>query len=148
MKKRILLFTFFPWIISAQVGINTTSPTKPLDINGELRIRTLNQGTNTDNLLTADADGNVRAISRDELGGGTSGFNSTILGYDPQPVANRQQPPVPVPGGGTATESGCKKWATNSHTYCAYQLSQAITWFNAFNFAKQMGGYLVTMPSD
>lgn len=137
-----------PWAISAQVGINTTEPTKTLDINGELRIRTLNSGTDADNILSADADGNVRVISRDELGGGRSGFNSTILGYDPQPVANRQQPPGSVSGGGTATELGCKKWATNNHTYCAYQLSQAVTWFNAFNFAKQMGGYLVTMPSD
>ncbi|ASK32117.1 hypothetical protein CEY12_19325 [Chryseobacterium sp. T16E-39] len=135
--------------MSAQVGINTTQPTKTLDINGELRIRTLNQGADNDVILSADGNGNVRKISRDELnGGGSSGFNSTILGYDPKPVANRQQPPGPVPGGGTATEFGCKKWAVNNHTYCAYQISQSINWFNAFNFGKQMGGYLVTMPSD
>ena len=149
MKNKILLLTIFPMALSAQVGINTLQPTKSLDINGELRIRTLNPGAETDGILSADTDGNVRKISRDEFnGGGTSGFNSTILGYDPQPVANRQQPPGAVPGGGTATELGCKKWSGNNHTYCAYQISQSINWFNAFNFGKQMGGYLVTMPSD
>lgn len=139
----------FPLAISAQVGINTLTPTKTFDINGELRIRTLNQGGPNDAILSTDEDGNVRKISRDEFGGGSSsGFNSTILGYDPQPVANRQQPPGAVPGGGTASELGCKKWSVNNHTYCAYQISQSINWFNAFNFGKQMGGYLVTMPSD
>ncbi|MDC8106915.1 C-type lectin domain-containing protein [Chryseobacterium sp. PTM-20240506] len=149
MKKKLLFFMVLPMAISAQVGINTTQPTKTLDVNGELRVRTLNQGTENDVILSADAAGNVRKISRNELnGGGSSGFNSTILGYDPQPVSKRQIPPGPVPGGGTATELGCKKWTVNNHTYCAYQISQPITWFNAFNFGKQMGGYLVTMPSD
>jgi len=132
----------------SQVGIGTDRPTKELDINGEIRIRTLNQGAVNDVLLSADTNGNVRRITRDELNGGSSGFSSTILGYKPQPVANRPQPPGSVPGGGTATELGCKKWAVNNHTYCAYQLSQGVTWPNAFSFGKQMGGYLVTMSSN
>ena len=42
----------------AQVGINTTNPTKELDINGELRIRRLpTQTSNT--LIGADRDGNI-----------------------------------------------------------------------------------------
>ncbi|ASW74878.1 hypothetical protein IQ37_19720 [Chryseobacterium piperi] len=148
MTKKILLFMVLPLAISAQVGINTLEPTKTFDINGELRVRTLNQGEPTDEILSVDSDGNVRRISRDEFGGGTSGFNSTILGYDPQPSANRPQPPGAVPGGGTATELGCKQRPENNHIYCAYQLTQPINWFNAFDFAKQMGGYLVTMPGD
>jgi hypothetical protein len=133
----------------AQVGINTTSPTKPLDINGELRVRTLPIGLESDNILSTDTDGNIRKVSRADIGGGSSsGFSSTILGYVPQPVGARPQPPGPVPGGGTATEMGCKKWAENNHTYCAYQLSNSINWYNGFSFGKQMGGYLVTMTSD
>ena len=147
MKKTILLFTI-PCALNAQVGINTTAPTKSLDINGELRIRTLPIGVAADDILSTDTNGNVRKISRSDLGSGSSGFNSTILGYDPKPVATRPQPPGPVPGGGTAAELGCKKWSVNNHTYCAYQLTQGINWFNAFSFGKQMGGYLVTMPSD
>lgn len=52
----ILAFTIS--LVSAQVGINTTNPTKDLDINGELRIRNL--PSQTDNtLLTTDSDGNI-----------------------------------------------------------------------------------------
>jgi hypothetical protein len=40
------------------------------------------------------------------------------------------------------------KMGRNNHTYCAYQISQPINWFNAFSFGKQMGGYLVTMTND
>lgn len=42
----------------AQVGINTTSPTKDLDINGELRIRNLPTQTNNA-LIVADEEGNI-----------------------------------------------------------------------------------------
>ncbi|WES97495.1 C-type lectin domain-containing protein [Chryseobacterium arthrosphaerae] len=148
MKKSILAFIVLPYFISAQIGINTITPTKSLDNNGELRVRTLPQGATNDDILSADTNGNVRKISRNDLSTASSGFNNTILGYDPKPVATRPQPPGAVPGGGTATELGCKKWSVNNHTYCAYQLSQGINWFNAFSFGKQMGGYLVTMPSD
>lgn len=137
----------FPCIAYGQIGINISQPTKTLDINGELRIRTLNQGADTDNILSADIDGNIRKISRAELSGKSSGYSSTILGYEPQPADNRPQPPVD-PASGSATELGCKKWSGNNHIYCAYQLSQPVNWFNAFIFGKQMGGYLVTMPSD
>ncbi|MEF9477560.1 lectin-like protein [Chryseobacterium sp. 1B4] len=143
---------FFPtlWMQgqTGKVGINTLTPTKTLDINGELRVRTLNSGSDSDDILSADSEGNIRKIPKSDLGNPPSGFSNTILGYEPKPVAARPQPPVPLPGGGTATELGCKKWSGNHHTYCAYQLSQAINWFNAFIFGKLMGGYLVTMPSD
>ncbi|WP_139166265.1 hypothetical protein [Chryseobacterium soldanellicola] len=41
------------------VGINTPVPTKTLDINGDLRIRTLPAGTGADKLIVADASGNI-----------------------------------------------------------------------------------------
>ncbi|WP_312511720.1 C-type lectin domain-containing protein [Chryseobacterium culicis] len=149
MKSLISIFIILPCFAYAQVGINTNTPTKTLDINGELRTRSLPQGTAADDILSTDTNGNVRKIARTDLSSGSaSGFNNSILGYDPKPVATRPQPPGAVPGGGTATELGCKKWAGNNHTYCAYQLTQGINWFNAYSFGKQMGGYLVTMPND
>src|SRR5690606_3550902 len=46
----------------AQVGINTTNPTKDLDINGELRIRNL--PTQSENaILVADKDGNIGKLN-------------------------------------------------------------------------------------
>ena len=60
MKELFLpvILIFAMSLSSAQVGINTTNPTKDLDINGELRIRNL--PTQTENtLLAADSDGNI-----------------------------------------------------------------------------------------
>ncbi|MEE9362880.1 MAG: hypothetical protein V3U92_09820 [Cellulophaga sp.] len=42
------------------VGIGTSSPTEKLDINGKLRVRNIPTGTNTDRILTTDANGNIR----------------------------------------------------------------------------------------
>ncbi|GGE94865.1 Lectin C-type domain-containing protein [Chishuiella changwenlii] len=133
----------------SQIGINTNDPTKTLDINGELRVRTLPQGDDIDYVLVADASGNIKKVSRNSLENGESysgGFNSTILGYEPQPVANKVVPPT-APGGTTVTELGCKQYSGNGHHYCAYELSGGISWFNAFNFARNLGGYLVTLTS-
>lgn len=93
MKKSILAFIILPYFISAQIGINTITPTKSLDNNGELRVRTLPQGATNDDILSADTNGNLRKISRNDLSTASSGFNNTILGYDPKPVATRPQPP-------------------------------------------------------
>lgn len=52
MKKSILAFIILPYfIIAQQVGINTQTPTKSLDVNGELRIRTLPAGAGADDIL-------------------------------------------------------------------------------------------------
>lgn len=46
MKKLLLLILIFITSINyAQVGINTTSPTNDLDINGGVRVRELQEGT-------------------------------------------------------------------------------------------------------
>ncbi len=46
-----------------RVGINNSTPTKTLDVNGEVRIRTISAGNaSTDSLLVADATGVVKKI--------------------------------------------------------------------------------------
>ena len=42
-----------------RVGIGTTDPTKKLDVNGELRIRTVPDSVGNQSILTIDANGNV-----------------------------------------------------------------------------------------
>ncbi len=49
--------TFYILLSSGNVGINTTSPTQKLDIDGQIRIRGGNPGAGK--LLTSDADGNA-----------------------------------------------------------------------------------------
>ncbi|SEH32501.1 C-type lectin-like domain-containing protein [Chryseobacterium culicis] len=83
------------------------------------------------------------------------GFDTSILGYIPSKASQRL---VPTSfGGSSVTELGCKKWSgtgANGHTYCAYQLgngdpySNGKTFYDTFIFAKQVGGYIVTLPSN
>lgn len=57
---KIMFLILFFQVANSQVGINTTSPTKDLDINGELRIRNLpDANISNSNLLVADVNGNV-----------------------------------------------------------------------------------------
>ncbi|GGF07244.1 hypothetical protein SAMN05443634_101115 [Chishuiella changwenlii] len=69
-KKYIFIPLAFSIFTSAQVGINTEEPTKTLDINGELRVRTLPSGDVIDDILVSDIDGNVRKVSRNSFGTG------------------------------------------------------------------------------
>jgi hypothetical protein len=61
MKKLYILCILCNlYFLQAQnVGINTSDPTKMLDVNGDLRIRTLPAGTGADKLIVADAAGNI-----------------------------------------------------------------------------------------
>lgn len=49
------------------VGIGTPSPTALLDVNGMARIRSLPTGDASDVFVTADTDGNLRAIAASDL---------------------------------------------------------------------------------
>lgn len=149
MKKFLLSLTLFGLniLIHAQVGINTAIPTKTLDINGETRIRTLPPGAVVDDVIVVDADGNLKKVARSSFGSTSSTTNTNILGYTPQPIANKIVPAT-APGGATVQEVGCKQWSGNGHYYCAYQLSAGTNWFNTFDFAKQLGGYLPTLTGD
>ncbi|MFC7357587.1 hypothetical protein ACFQO1_07805 [Jejudonia soesokkakensis] len=61
----IFLFLMFSMInpVIGQVGVNTISPTKELDVNGELRIRNLPIMNNSLDVLSADLNGNTGKIS-------------------------------------------------------------------------------------
>lgn len=73
MKKNIL--TIAPILLCsglslAQVGINTTAPTKSLDVNGTMKIRTLQDQSepNIAYVIVADASGNLsRATPKDAV---------------------------------------------------------------------------------
>ncbi|MGM5630744.1 hypothetical protein O2K51_07550 [Apibacter raozihei] len=75
-----------------------------------------------------------------------SRFSSSILGYSPSKTSERVVPAAF--GGATVTEKGCEKWSVNGHTYCAYTLSAAKNFYDTFSFAKQVGGYVVTITSN
>ncbi|MGG5207700.1 hypothetical protein ACQWU4_02045 [Chryseobacterium sp. MIQD13] len=68
---KIFYFTFlFCMNISAQVGINTQSPSRTLDVNGSLRVRTQTNQSATasyDNVLASDANGNVDYVKKSSL---------------------------------------------------------------------------------
>lgn len=55
---------------NAQVGINTESPSRTLDVNGTLRVRTqTDQSTNSayNNVLVSDANGNIDYVKKNTL---------------------------------------------------------------------------------
>lgn len=156
MKKDliILLTILSSGLIHSQVGINIEEPTATLDVNGNTKVRKLPLGSSMDDVIVTDNDGNLKKVSRDSFGsGGNSGggnggngFSTSILGYEPQPIANKVVPPT-APGGATVTELGCKQWPVNGHYYCVYQLSVGTNFFNTFTLAKELGGYLTTLPN-
>lgn len=57
-----LIFTLLPVLALSQVGINTTLPTKTLDVNGEMRIREIPAGDSSDMILVVDQEGNIRKM--------------------------------------------------------------------------------------
>ncbi|SDR04149.1 hypothetical protein SAMN05421664_3251 [Chryseobacterium soldanellicola] len=68
MKKTYILALLFIiiscQIVFAQVGVNTNSPTRTLDVNGEMRVRSLptTATTNDKSLLSVDGNGNINSI--------------------------------------------------------------------------------------
>jgi|GEM_PF-5821389 len=55
---------------TGEIGIRTDDATANLDINGDARIRTLPIGANTDEIVTADTDGNLRKVTVASIGDG------------------------------------------------------------------------------
>ncbi|HCM35935.1 hypothetical protein [Chryseobacterium sp.] len=67
MKTKTFFLTALAFCsyMNAQVGINTTTPTSTLDINGSLRVRNL---SNTEQkIVTADSDGTFSLMSPEEI---------------------------------------------------------------------------------
>lgn len=69
MKK--LIFILFPALFLCQyigkVGINTSEPTKTLDINGNLRVRDIQEVSTAIYLLATDEQGNVFKVKLSSL---------------------------------------------------------------------------------
>jgi len=87
-----------------------------------------------------------QVVDNARLQSATTGFNESILGYTPVKSADKATVTT-APGGATVTLLGCKTNPANGHVYCAYQLSTGTNFYNTFNLAKQVGGYLVTMTN-
>lgn len=60
------------------IGINTTSPQKTLQVNGEMRIATLASGTSTDSTVTVDANGDLRKRKTSDLITATPTLSSVL----------------------------------------------------------------------
>ncbi|MEM7514350.1 MAG: hypothetical protein AAF388_25715, partial [Bacteroidota bacterium] len=54
---------------NGRTGIGVDNPTKKLDVNGQTRIRNFPSGAATDQIVTTDADGNLRKLSAAALPG-------------------------------------------------------------------------------
>ena len=63
MKKILsfILLSLMPTMMLCQVGINTTTPTKTLDINGQLRVRDIPLSSSK-YILLSDEEGNITKV--------------------------------------------------------------------------------------
>lgn len=71
----------------AQVGINTTTPTETLDVNGTLRVRDIPTSNSNSTFLTTNLDGNVTQSSfftlfKVEFDTATSNVDATVSGIN------------------------------------------------------------------
>jgi len=67
---------------TGKIGINTNAPTAAMDVNGYARVRTMDTGTVTDNVVTVDSNGNLRKISQIDASAVTLGFAKLGAGAD------------------------------------------------------------------
>lgn len=56
-RIKIVIAVFICAVSCAQVGVNTTSPTNTLDVNGGARVRNLTEGT-----IQSDSQGNIFSV--------------------------------------------------------------------------------------
>lgn len=196
MKKQ--LFTLFAIAtvstISAQVGINNTSPKATLDVvskntNGSTPEGIIAPRLTGDQMKAADLmygpdqkgavvyvtaavgvastktanvtnegyyffDGNIWQKLGSIIGGGTTIISVTtlvdpnILGYIPSATATAttSAPASMIIGTTTATREGITIYG--AHSYAVYSTTGPITWYDAYNTAKGMGGYLGVFTTD
>ncbi|BAP32297.1 uncharacterized protein CHSO_3260 [Chryseobacterium sp. StRB126] len=70
MKNIYLFFTLVSLSINAQVGIGTTAPTRVLDVNGDVRIRTLTDkstDSNYNKIIVANSNGDLDSWDKASL---------------------------------------------------------------------------------
>lgn len=118
-------------------AVNQSSFTIPAGYYATIKNTGLTSGTTW--VVTLLTTGNTSSTN-------SSGFSTSILGYIPVKTSQRAVPATF--GGVSVSERGCKKWTGNGHTYCAYQLGGGKNFYDTFTFAKQVGGYVVTMTSN
>ncbi len=74
-----------------------------------------------------------------------------FMGYDPTGIGASSPNNISI-GPKTASKQRCSKWEINQggngHVYCAYTVSSTIDYGEAFQAAKNVGGYTVTIVSD
>ena len=71
------------------IGIGTSDPTAKLDIAGDVRIRTINNGADTDNILTRDSSGNIRRRTAAQIVAAGGGNDDNIYSTNGTITANR-----------------------------------------------------------
>lgn len=72
----VMFMTLITSIVYSQLGINTAEPTRALDVNGNIRIQSLENKENDaayDRVLVTDINGNVEAIPITDLKGEIGG---------------------------------------------------------------------------
>lgn len=77
-----------------------------------------------------------------------STIDPNILGYTPSSVATAATAGVPVISGRVVTKLGTITYNENGHSYAGYVANGLIDWFQAYEAAKSLGGYLVTFTTD
>lgn len=80
----------------------------------------------------------------------SSTIDAAILGYSPSTsaTATSNAPATVAVGSATATRRGMYTYSANGHTYAAFTTSAGVTWYQAYEAAKAMGGYLATFTTD
>jgi len=141
MKKLILLL--FPIITFSQVGVNTTSPSATLDVNGDLRVRQIPTVNATQYVLTVDDNGNVKKVAVSALNNSngtcpnflknqSSGYY--LLFSSPSSIQNPNNPLVI--SGLNFVSAGT--WIQNNTYYYSYSNTTG-TSLNTNNFTVQFG---------
>ena len=102
--RALLLLSTLPMFAQAQnVGIGTTSPTQPLDVNGNVRIRALTGGNTR--LVQADANGNLTpavalyptdGAAAAPLAGTTTGLNNPLVALSGTLAVVLNRGPIPL----------------------------------------------------
>ncbi len=129
----------------------TDVTTVPTPVAGMIVYNTATTTTNgtavqANNIYMFDGVSWKLVVDNGRLESATAGFNESILGYTPSKAADKATVTT-APGGASVTLLGCKTNPANGHVYCAYQLSAGTNFYNTFNLAKLIGGYLVTMTN-
>jgi hypothetical protein len=71
------------------IGIGISAPTSKLDVNGNARIRTVNDGADTDNILTRDSSGNIRRRTAAQIVAAGGGNDDNIYSTNGILTSNR-----------------------------------------------------------